>query len=78
MVYRKYQDFNEAYLGLNREILKNPSMVEYLNTTMGGIDNICLEVESPKCDKIDLGALGYKIQKWDHLVKTYLGPDNVE
>lgn len=78
MLFRSYKDFNEAYLELNREILRNPSLVEYLNTTMGGIDQICLEIESPKCDKIDLGALGYKQNKWDHLVKTYLGPDKVE
>lgn len=78
MLYREYQDFNEAYFELNREILQNPSLVEYLNTTMGGIDHISLEIKSPKCDKIDLGALGYKINKWDHLVKTYLGPEKIE
>ena len=58
MLYRKYKDFNEAYLELNREILLNPSLVEYLNTTMWGIDQICLELDSPPCDKTDLGALG--------------------
>ena len=78
MLYRKYKDFNEAYLELNREILLNPSLVEYLNTTMGGIDQICLEVDSPLCDKIDLGALGYKQDKWPNLVKTYLGPEKIE
>lgn len=78
MLYREYKDFNEAYLELNREILQKPQLVEYLNTTMGGIDNINLEIQSSKCDKIDLGALGYKIGKWTHLVKTYLGPDKVE
>lgn len=78
MLFRRYKDFNEAYLGLNQEILSNPTLIEYLNTTMGGIDNLSLEVESSKCDQIDLGALGYKPNKWDHLVKTYLGPDKLE
>lgn len=78
MLYRKYKNFNEAYLELNREILRNPSLIEYLNTTMGGIDQVVLEVDSSKCDKIDLGALGYKPNKWDHLIKTYLGPKKIE
>lgn len=77
MIHRTYKDFNEAYIKLNQEILGNPQLVQYLNTTMGGIDDIYLEVKSPKCDKIDLGALGYKSGKWAHLVKTYLGPDKI-
>ena len=78
MLYREYPDFNTAYMELNREILQNPHLVEYLNTTMGGIDDISIKVSSPQCDRIDLGALGYKKNKWDHLVKTYLGPEKVE
>lgn len=78
MLHREYQDFNEAYLELNREILQNPQLVEYMNTTMGSIDNINLEIKSSRCDKIDLGALGYKKEKWSHLIKTYLGPDKIE
>jgi hypothetical protein len=73
MLNLEYKDFNEAYIQLNRLILQKPHLVEYLNTTMGGLDNIFLTIQSSTCDKIDLGALGYKKQKWAHLVRTYLG-----
>lgn len=78
MLYREYSDFNEAFFQLNQEILKNPQMVEYLNTTMGGIDDINLQISSSCCDKINLGALGYKEGKWSHLVRTYLGEEKIE
>lgn len=73
MLNLDYRDFNEAYFSFNKKILEEPNLIEYLNTTMGGLDNIFLTVESSTCDRIDLGALGYKPQKWNHLVKTYLG-----
>lgn len=78
MLYRQYENFEQAYLGLNQEILRNPSLIEYLNTTMGGIDQVIIQTTSKECGNLNLGALGYKINKWDHLVKTYLGPDKIE
>lgn len=73
MVYREYNDFNEAFFSFNSEILRNPQLVECLCGTMGGFHQIIMEVKSPKCDQIDLGALGYKDGKWSNLVNTYLG-----
>lgn len=73
MLELSYDDFNEAYIELNKLLLLHPEHITYLNTTMGGLDNIFLTIKSPKCDKINLGALGYKKQKWAHLVRTYVG-----
>ena len=73
----EYSDFNQAYYELNRMILLNPHLVQYLNTTMGSIDGIEIECKTSKCDEIDLGALGYKQGKWNHLVNTYLGKDKI-
>jgi hypothetical protein len=74
----KFKDFNEAYFKLNKMILEDPEYIQYLNTTMGGIDQLKLTIKSPLCDKIDLGILGYKQQKWTHLIRTYLGEDKVQ
>lgn len=78
MLYRKYKDFNECFFEINKEILKNPNLIEYFNPPMAAIDNLFIEVESKKCDLIDIGKLGYKIDKWNHLVKSYLGGEKIE
>lgn len=73
----EYQDFNEAFYEFNRKVLTEP-IVEYLNTTMGGMSQVMVKVKSSKCDKIDLGKLGYSPRKWDHLIKNYLGSDKID
>lgn len=78
MIYREYPDFNTAFFQFNREILLHPEMVEALCNTMGGLHQVIMEISSPQCDRIDLGALGYAKEKWAHLVRTYLGPEKVE
>lgn len=78
MIFREYEDFNEAYIQLNREILLNPhKMVHHEISTMADIDGLYLEIKSPKCDQIDLGAMGYAPQKFSHLVRTYLGEEKI-
>lgn len=78
MLKLKYKNFNEAYYETNRLLLKEPSHIEYLNITMGSLDNLFIRCESTQCDKIDLGALGYTKGKWTHLLGTYLGAAKVK
>ena len=78
MLHLEYKDFNEAYYKINRLLLQEPDHIQYRNTTMGGLDNLFITCKSTNCDKIDLGALGYKQGKWTHLINTYLGADKVE
>lgn len=78
MLSLEYRDFNEAYYGVNRLILKKPEVLDYRNATMGGVNNVFITCKKTTCDKIDLGATGYKSGKWTHLVGTYLGPDKIE
>jgi len=73
MLYREYKDFNEAFFKFNAEILRHPELMDALCNTMGGFHQIIMEIPSPKCDRIDLGALGYQQGKWSNLVNTYLG-----
>lgn len=74
MVYREYSDFNEAFFQFNQEILRNPKLLSGMCNTMGMLRQVIMEIPSPKCDLIDLGALGYREGKWANLVRTYLGP----
>lgn len=73
MIYREYKDFNEAFFQFNQEILRNPQLLDAMCNTMGGLHQVIMEIASPKCDQIDLGALGYQEGKWTSLVRTYLG-----
>lgn len=78
MLTLEYQDFNEAFFHLNRLILKKPELIDSVNITMGLINGVHITVKSSQCNKIDLGALGYKYQKWTHLISTYLGSKKIE
>lgn len=79
LITRHYKNFNDAFLGINRDIMKKPRMfINALNTTMGMVKPMMINCETSQCDQIDLGALGYKPGKWSHLVKTYLGPEKIE
>lgn len=75
MLKLQYKDFNEAFMKINQSILLDPNkFIDDLATTMGLINQgLFMEIESSKCDRINLGALGYKKQKWSHLVRTYIG-----
>lgn len=77
MLVRQYKDFSEAYYSLNREILLNPSLIDYQEGTRGIIENIFITMDSFNCEKVDLAPLGYARQKWGHLVKTYLDMDQL-
>lgn len=74
MLILKYKDFNEFFFEINRLVLKHPDIaVSFMENTRAIVEDLYVVLESTNCDKIDLGALGYKQGKWTHLVRTYLG-----
>lgn len=70
-----YKDFNTLYSKLNQEILLNPKLMKEFSGTMGLLYPIHIKTPSTKCDRIDLGSIGYTAGKWSNLLSTYLGPD---
>lgn len=73
MLKLEYKDLNEAYLGVNRLILEDPDKhLDYMENTRGVLEDLFITVKSTNCDQIDLGALGYKANKWGHLIRTYM------
>lgn len=73
----KYKDFNECFVELNRFILKNPHIGEK-GAGRVLINNMHIELESTLADKIDLGVIGYKKNKWDHLLRSYVEIDKLK
>lgn len=72
MIVRKYKDFDDLFLNLNREIILNPSdMLQYVHSILGYLDNVFIACKSWNCT-LDLSSFGYKVNKWGHLLKTYV------
>ena len=78
MLYRKYKDFEEAYLSINREILLFPDIINFETASMGIIKDLFIEVDNKNLGNLDLGSIGYKKEKFKHLVKIYLGKEKIE
>lgn len=73
----EFEDFNEAYRETNLAILKDPTILDSFNISMGGMHNVIINTKSTKCDEIDIAMLGYKSNKWQNLMRTYLGKDKI-
>lgn len=74
----EFEDFNEAYFEFNRLVFTDP--VEHVHDifiAMAGFKNLVIETKSTNCDKIDLGAVGYRSGKWGHLLNRYLGKEKL-
>lgn len=77
MKVRKYKNFDEMFLKLNQEILTNPGeMLDYCNGILGYMDNVFIACKNWECN-LDLGKVGYKKNKWGHLLKTYINYDEL-
>lgn len=72
-----YKDFNECFIELNRYILTHPEIGEK-GAGRVLINNMFVELESTKADRIDLGMVGYKKNKWDHLLRTYVDLEKLQ
>jgi hypothetical protein len=78
MLHKEYKDFNEAYFNFNKNILVNPSIINYMENTRAILEDVFIIMESTQCDQIDLAPLGYSPKKWGHLVKTYIDQDQLK
>ena len=78
MLYRQYEDFNDCFFELNKEILLNPDIIQYYTPRRGFINDLFITINNNVCDRIDIGALGYGIHKWDHLIMSYLGNEKIK
>ena len=74
----EYKDFNEAYYHTNRLLALEPDTIDYRDGMRGLVRDLIITTKSTKCDKIDLGQAGYKNQKWNHLISSYLGDEKIE
>lgn len=72
MLCRSYRNFDEMFNNLVVEILTDPySVMEYSTGVCGYIDNMILFTDSWDCN-IDLSKFGYKENKWQKLLSTYV------
>lgn len=75
MKKRKYENFDELFYNINREVLLEPNkMIDFNSSIMGMIENLMISVNSSECH-LDLSKFGYMPRKWTHLVKTYVNYD---
>lgn len=71
MLVRKYKDFDDLFINLTKEVLENPSILDYTNGILGYMDNIFIACKNWDCT-LDLSTFGYKRNKWGHLLRTYV------
>ena len=72
MKYRKYKDFQEAFLNINREILLHPEIIDFQTITMCVLDGLIIDCENKNLGDLTLDSLGYKKTKFKSLVNIYL------
>lgn len=75
----QYKDFNELYFSAVPRLLKSADLYLFHNMASGIVKDKPLVVvcDSTRCDKIDISRLGYKKGKWQHLFRSYLGPQKL-
>lgn len=76
MLTFKYSNFNEVYYGLNRWVAENVKEGDAFTGSRVRFRDIVIQVDSPRCDIIDLSKCGYKRGgKWNILVNKYIDKD---
>ena len=78
MKYRKYKDFQEAFLNINREILLHPEIIDFQSSNMAFLDGLIIDCENKNLGDLTLDSLGYKKTKFKSLVNIYLGEEKIE
>lgn len=72
MLIRDYNDFDDLFLNLNREMITNPEeTMMYTQNIQGFQEDLVLSCKSHKCT-LNLGDFGYKEGKWGHLLRSYI------
>lgn len=77
MLYKKYSDFNAAFFGLNQVLFEDDEYGQ-VQPAKYMIEDVRVDVKSTKCDKIDIGRLGYKKGKWRHLLHHYYNEERFQ
>ena len=78
MKYRKYKDFQEAFLNINREILLHPEIIDFQSSSMCVLDGLIIDCENKNLGDLTLDSLAYKKTKFKSLVNIYLGEEKIE
>ena len=76
MLLKKYKDFDDMYLNLNREFLLHPEIITNVLSDSGYVENAVIGCKSYNCT-LDLSTFGYKKNKWGHLLKTYINYEDL-
>jgi hypothetical protein len=76
ITYRKYKDFDEAFYEINREFLTKPhGFIQYLRGAQSFLEDLVIQVDSPKVS-LNLHEHAFNPQsKWQHLIKSYIEPE---
>lgn len=77
MLLKKYKDFDDMYMNLNREFLLHPEIITNVLSDSGYVENAVIGCKSYNCS-LDLSTFGYKKNKWGHLLKTYINYDELK
>jgi hypothetical protein len=77
MIYREYEDLDEAFFGLNKEFLTHPeNIVSYLRGAQGLTEDVILKVKKP-ITTLNLYQYAFDPgHKWQHLIRSYIDPES--
>lgn len=77
MLFKKFNDFDELFYELTREVLLKPwETIGYHNGILAYMDNLFLACKTSDCH-LDLSNFGYRSGKWGHLLRTYIDYENL-
>lgn len=76
MIHLECIDFNDVFLQVNRLYLLNPELVEFIDIEKGYIKDIIVNCKSMDIN-LDISKLGYRMNKWKHLVNHYLSESEI-
>ena len=77
MIVRKYKNFDDMFYKFNKELLTNTGeMLVRTNGFLGYMETLLIGCRSWEFN-LDLGILGYKKNKWGHLLRTYIDYDKL-
>ena len=77
MLTREYEDFDDLFVGLVQEILREPELLDYTNGINGFIENLYIHCKDYSCT-LNLGTFGYRENKWRALIGTYVGLEELQ
>ena len=73
----KAEDFYEVYLMINQRMLLT-DFVQYQLGPMSMVEQVHIMTPSSNTTGLEMHTVGYSSNKWEHLKRSYLGPEKVE